>query len=626
MDKVQFELSYFTPENEVEQTSTAQDGWIFRNNNQYWNESLGIGITCSVQETEAGSRLRITREDLAETRGSRIKELTVLLPDAAGHENDGSELVLPLETGMICRTTGKLSREYRIPVFCERKNDIFWCNMSLYGKLDPHGSTGVVLEGGKYDCELRLRTAFGNKKEYRIDPVYLVREWENDAIQMREISLFRVKAPSGELSALAAAFRKYNKLERKLPSLLDKCKDNPALAYSMKAMTVRFRMAVKKLPCQVYEQTRETAPVPKAFMKYKDVENIAKVYRENGIGPSEFNLVGWNYGGHDGGFPQLFPVCGEVGTEDEIRHTVEVVNQCGYKLNLHDNYFDAYTLAENFHFGDVCTDDTPPFNMPVPGGGILCGGRAYRVCAKQALKYEKENLKMVKERFPSLSGPYYIDVATLAAVRRCADPQHPETRSDNADHNKKLLQNLQQQYGVSMSEGGRDWSLPELDRAYMLFSQLGQEKVYDYTDEAVPLYQMIYHGYVIYNTLRTAVNSWPGSQDYLYNLSTGGMPLLYYHQLFRSDWSKFGWKNDLFATPEAIKADMPRIKQVSDDVARVSDLAGICICSYIRHENNITETRFENGVSIFANYGETQVDFNGIVIPPLSFTVHKGAL
>ena len=34
MDKVQFELSYFTPENKVEHTSTAQCGWVFRNNMQ----------------------------------------------------------------------------------------------------------------------------------------------------------------------------------------------------------------------------------------------------------------------------------------------------------------------------------------------------------------------------------------------------------------------------------------------------------------------------------------------------------------------------------------------------------------------------------------------------------------
>lgn len=623
MDKVQFELSYFTRGNEVGHTSTAQGGWVFRNNNRYWNEALGIGITFSWEETAAGRRLRITKDDLAETKGNRIKELTVLLPDAAaGHENDGSALVLPLDMGMLCKTTGKLSQEYRIPVFCERELDIFWCNMGLYGRLAPQGSTGVVLEGGKYDCELRLRTAFGSEKEYRIDPVYLVREWPKDGIQMQEISLFTVKTTSGELSALAAAFRQYNKEERKLPSLLDKCKNNPALAYSMKAMTVRFRMAVKKLPCLVFEQTPETEPEPEAFMKFKDVEKIAGVYRKNGIGPSEFNLVGWNHGGHDGAFPQLFPVCSASGTEDDIRHAADVVNECGYKLNLHDNYYDAYTLAENFHFEDVCADDTPPYHMPVPAGGVLSGGRAYRVCAKQALKYQEENLKMIKERFPALSGAYYIDVTSLVAACRCADPRHPETRSDNAENSKKHLYNLQKQYGVSMSEGGRDWSLPELDRAYMLANKPGHEKVYDYTDESVPLYQLIYHGYVIYNTLRSGVNSWAGTYDYLYNLSTGGMPLIYYYHLFHPDCGEFnGCKNDLFATPEAIREDMPKIKQVSDDVARVSHLAGICICDFIRHENNITETRFENGSSIFANYGETSANFNGIVIPPLGFTV-----
>lgn len=622
IEQLQFELTYFTPENAVGSTDTAGEGWSSANG-VFENKTLGICFTVKEENSARGTRLQILREDIVESLGNRIKELTVLLPGAAGHENDGGTLVLPLETGMLCKNMGKLSKEYRIPVFGEREWDIFWCNMGLYGQLNDNGSTGIVLEGGKFDCELRLRTAFGPEKEYRIDPVYLVREWVKDDIQMQDISLFIIKTDSGKLADLANAFRSYNQLERKLPSLLDKCVGNPDLAYSMKALTVRCRLAVKELPCKVLEQTPETEPPIRVYMNCKEVENIARSYRENGIGPAEFCLVGWNYGGHDGAFPQLFPVCSAVGTGDDIRHAADVVNECGYKLNLHDNYYDAYTLAENFDFGDVCTDDVPP-HMPVHGGGLLGGGRAYRICGKQAIKYEEENLKMVKERFPQLSGAYFIDVASLICNHRCADPRHPETRTENAMSNKTLLRNLQKQYGVSMSEGGRDWSLPELDRAYMLANKSGNEKVYDYTDEAVPLYQMVYHGYVIYNILRSGINCWPGTSDYLINITTGGIPMVYYHHLFNPDWGAYnGCKIDLDTTPEAIEADAPLIKQVSDDIARVADLAGVFITDYIRHPGNITETCFENGASIFANYGETPAEINGMTIAPMSFTVVK---
>ena len=622
MEKIGFELSYFTSQNEVDQTSTAQDGWIFEDGGRYRNEALGIELRYRAEETAAGARLRIAGEDIVESKGNRIKELTILLPDAVGCENDGSSLVLPLDLGMLCKTSGKPEREYRIPVFCERDMDDSWCNMGLYGRLDRRGGCCVVLEEGKYDCVLRLRTAFGSGREYRIDPVYLVREWPDDNPQMREISLCVVKTASCGLAALAAAIRRYNRIERKLPTLLEKCKDNPALAYSMKALTVRLRMAVKELPCVVYEQTPETEPEPKALMTYRDVENIVAAYRKNGIGPAEFNLVGWNHGGHDGAFPQLFPVCTAPGSEEELRHAARFINECGYKINLHDNYYDAYTLASNLDFGDVCTDDTPPYHMPVPAGGLLGGGRAYRLCGKRALEYQRENLALVKERLPELSGPYYIDVTALIKLHRCADPRHPESRTDNAESYKALLRNLQKQYGVSMSEGARDWSLPEIDRAYLLANRMDRDKAFEFADESVPLCQLIYHGFVIYNTLRTGVNTWAGSFDYLYNFSTGGLPLIYYHHIFNPAWGEFnGWKNDLDATPEAIEADMPRIKRMSDDIARVSHLTGICISDIIRHNGDLTETRFENGSSIFVNYGETPAKIGGITVPPRDFTV-----
>ena len=621
--QLHFDLSYFNEKNQECFTSTIAPGW--QACHQGWkHDGLGLSLAWSITPHALGQRITIPQNSLKETGQNRFKTLTVLLENAAGHEGDNGALFLPLDTGMVCRNAGKQEREYRFPVFCEREWDIFWCNMALYGWQNNDGCTGVVLEGGKFDCELRLRTNWGDAHEYRIDPLYLIREWPGDAIQPGDISLFLGHVPERKYTALAAWFRKYNRDVRQLPSLQEKCKDNPALAYSMKAITVRCRMAVKQLPCVVYEQKPDTQPPVHVYMNYEKVEAIAKRYAEVGVGPAEFCLVGWNYGGHDGAFPQLFPVCEAVGTEDEMRHAGKVLNECGYRLNLHDNYYDAYSLAENLDLNDLCTDDTPPYHMPVHGGGILGGGRAYRLCGKMALKYQQANLKEVQKRFPEFSGAYFIDVASLICSHRCANPAHPETREDNAAANKQMLQNLQDIYGVSSSEGARDWSLPELDRAYMLINKPGNEKTYDYTDEAIPLYQLIYHGYVIYNTFRSGINAWPGSFDYLWNLALGGMPTVYYHHLFNPAWgASSGCKNDLNTTEEAIKDDTLLIKQISDDIARISHLQGVIMTDFIRHGKSVTETRFENGPRVFANFGETPEEIDGISIEPMDFVVKE---
>ena len=49
------------------------------------------------------------------------------------------------------------------------------------------------------------------------------------------------------------------------------------------------------------------------------VKEILRRFKAAGIDNAEFCLVGWNKGGHDGAFPDLFPVEKTLGSEDELR-------------------------------------------------------------------------------------------------------------------------------------------------------------------------------------------------------------------------------------------------------------------------------------------------------------------
>ena len=623
MMELEFEISCFDASGKVVETATASPAWR-RNGNRFENAELGISFAVETEETSSGVRVRIPANEMKESEAFRFRTLTVLLPDAAGHEDDGGALVLPFDSGMLCHTCGKLEKEYRIPVFSERDWDIFWCNMAFYARCSGGTGYAVALEDGKFDCELRLRTNFGEKREYRVDPVFLLREWTYENRLESDISLVCGKFPCSGVNEIAKWYREYNLNIRKLPTLAEKARNNPGLAYSARAITVRCRMAVKKLPCTVYEQTPETEPPIRVYMRYPDVSNIARKYAELGVGPSEFNLVGWNYGGHDGAFPQIFPVCAAVGTEDELRASADAVQDAGYHFNLHDNYYDGYTLADNFDFNDVCTDDDP-YHMPVHAGGILGGGRAYRICGAKGEKYAARNIAEIKKRFPRLSGAFFSDVISLIAVRKCANPQHPQSRADNAASWKRIMQMKHDNFGVSMSEGGRDWALPELDRAYMLQNKPGNEKAYDYTDEAVPLYELVYHGFLIYNIFRSGINTWPGSFEYLWNLALGGLPMVYYHHLFNPDWGAHnGCKNDLAATPEAIEADTPLIKRVSDDVAKLAKLQMCTMEKFVRHGEELVEVEYSGGTRVLANFGNAAATIDGVSVPPMDFSVIEG--
>ena len=159
----------------------------------------------------------------------------------------------------------------------------------------------------------------------------------------------------------------------------------------------------------------------------------------------------------------------------------------------------------------------------------------------------------------------------------------------------------------------------------MLQNKPGNEKVYDYTDEAVPLYELVYHGFLIYNIFRSGINTWPGSFEYLWNLALGGLPMVYYHHLFNPDWGAHnGCANDLAATPEAIEKDTPLIKRVSDDVAKLEKIRLCTMEKFIRHGEDLIEVEYSGGTRVFANFGNAAATIDGVSVPPMDFSVIEG--
>lgn len=617
-----FEVDYFNEAGNVCHTETNGAGWILENGN-FYNSELGFKFRVCERLCEFGTWIEIPASEIAEKHGNLLKNLTVIVAGMERSENDGGMLLLPFDSGMLCRTSGKTEAEYIFPIFGAPDTGWtpWWANMPIWGQYGRGKGVLAIAEGGKFDLRLRLRTCWGSEHIYRIDPVFMLRDYRDEDILNDDISML-LSSTDGNYQSMAIRYREYNRKYRKLPSLREKvAKGNAALDYSSQALTVRCRMAVKPLPTQVFEQTPATAPKPKVYMTFDNISTIAKEFAIQQVGPSEFCLVGWNFGGHDGAFPQLFPVETGCGGEAELKKTIDSVDQSGYPLSLHDNYFDGYTLAENFDFDDVCCEHDD-FRTPVRGGGPLSGGRAYRVCAeKAAKKYASVNIPEVAKRF-NIKGAYFSDVISIISMCKCYHPQHPVNRRQNANYYKKIMKLEQDTFGVSMSEGARDWALPELDRTYMVFNIVDNQL--PFVDECIPFYQIAYHGFIIYNNTRVGINTWPGEDVYLLNFAWGGLPMVYFHHIFNPSWGNGdGWNLDLtFESHEKLSTDVSRIKKITDDIARIAPLRYEFIDGFIRHSQTLAQTVYSNGKSVWVNYGDTEVKTpEGKNIPAKDFIV-----
>ena len=605
-----FELTYFTQDGGL--ADSVSSDWQHKGNT-WAHKKLGFRFDCI--EREDG--IEIPAGSIHEEKGNRIH---AIIPDPGriSLSEGGGSLLLPLDLGVLCHCRNKPSAEVRLPLFnvCGSVG-----SMSMLAALHKNGRVRmVVAEDGRFDANIRLRTAFGGRKVYSADFEFVLREYPDTLLQCG-VSLFFMDFTGG-IAEIADHYRKYVFARRGVLRLEEKMKHNPALERSARSIMVRMRLAVKEVGA-LAEQTPDLQPGMFVFMTFPMVGKIVSEFKRQKIGNIDFNLVGWNYGGHDGAYPQVFPVEERLGGEEALRKLLADAQKAGYSISIHDNYFDMYPIAENFNLENAARkhDGTPLM------GDVWGGGRAFQICAERAyMDYYLRNRKQIS-KLP-LNGAYYIDVLGCAQLTPCYSKQHPETRSDNAFWWKKILGDAQKQYHVTMSEGIREWAMPETDRSYSICVSPGVRPIktkdgdtLKLFDQEVGLFPMVYHDCVLYNTYRKSVNAFPGEDNYLLNIVMGGIPLFYYYKRFIGKM----WDDKLhYTTPERIRREVGLIGKASSDMKRLSGLTTRRIVNIIRHSDSVWETVYDNGTRVAVNLSGKTVRLEpGFSIPPHDFTVRK---
>jgi hypothetical protein len=172
------------------------------------------------------------------------------------------------------------------------------------------------------------------------------------------------------------------RLERKeIVTLAEKCK-REAVEYARKYPLIRIRNGWKPSPTPVLHQTLETEPPMHVACTFRRVRELADECKAQGVEGAEFQLVGWNLRGHDGRWPQAFPVEEAFGGEAELRKTAEHLKTLGYRISLHDNIMDAYEIAENFSPDDLTRTKSGGFDS----WGDWSGGCSYNICPTNQVK------------------------------------------------------------------------------------------------------------------------------------------------------------------------------------------------------------------------------------------------
>jgi hypothetical protein len=378
-------------------------------------------------------------------------------------------------------------------------------------------------------------------------------------------------------------------------------------------------MGWKPMPVTVLHQTLENEPPMHVACTFADVRDFADKLKEAGVEGAQLCLVGWNQKGHDGRWPQIFPVEEALGGEEELKKTISHVQGLGYRITCHTNSLDHYEIA------DIFDPDVLAYRADgtVVTQGEWSGGKCYHACPSHQLRLTKELLPRVAEL--GYRGLHYIDVLSIIEPDACYHKDHPCTTRQSYEYMREIMRFTKGLFGGFASEGGMDFTLGELDFSlYNRFKSCFEKSTKPFVDRYIPLYELIYHGIVLYNTSSTTVNYpiKPENETSTVKL-LGSVPTFYlYSKFIGSDGKNWMGEVDLTCdTPDNVSKSVAVIKAAYDEYA--PDRQFIFIRSLDIISDGLYAITYDDGYRVIGNYTDSELTYNGMTVSAHGFAELK---
>lgn len=561
-------------------------------------------IPFAVQKLGNVYRLTMARESVV-----NAKELRFLPGLSAAHAGDAGYWVLPRSIGM----------ESEFQTFFTPREDLTYSYsapvMSCYG---------IKKEG--LCCLVRVERSFPYRLEAQIrDGEYRLSVFANltQNLLLPEEFCFEVIPldENADYNDMARAERELRLARGEIVPLAEKCRRS-AVEYARKYPVIRIRMGWKPSPSPVLQQTEENEPEMFVACDFDRVCEIADALHEKGVEGAELQLVGWNRGGHDGRFPQLFPADPRFGGNEGLARTIEHVKKLGYRISTHTNNIDAVTISNGFTWDDIVVNANGKYNQT----GHYSGGLAYHVCLEKQWKNARRELP----RLASMGedGLHFTDVISIVVPDECHSPAHPSSVDNGIVYAQKIMSYTSGLFGGFSSEGCMDFALRELDFGlYISFGNGFGKKVVPIADRYIPFFELTYHGIVLYNPTSPTVNypikdARARLELYMY----GGKPVFYYYSKFRTGGQK-NWmgETDLVCGNDAEMAQSTElILGGAKEYGAHADRQLVYMKRYDFAENGLQIATYEDGSRMVGNFTEEEKTYEGRTVPPMDYILLKG--
>lgn len=489
-------------------------------------------------------------------------------------------------------------------------------NMPIFGMKTERGTFVAIISGMPYNFSLEMRVKNG---QYELLTIYdrAIPQAYEDIV----VDYYWLTGDDANYSGMARRYRKYQLDHKVVRPLKARVKNSEELAYAVQYPEVRIRQGWKPVPSPVMEQTVQNEPPMKAVVTFDRVMRIVDECKRQKIEGLELCLVGWNQKGHDGRWPQIFPVEESLGGEAKLRQAIKYAQKNGYQIVAHGNHLDAYMIADSWDAEYIMEKKD---GLLVKGNISWGGGRNYTICPQRA--YERFALKdMPSVAALGFRGLHYLDVYSCVRSPRCTDPRHPLNERQSAKYIGAIMQLARDTFGGCASEGSYDHFAGQLDSALYVSFDNPLKKMPALTDRLIPIWQLVYHGIILSNPFTTTVNpTIKGRASELKLVEFGGRPNFYIHANFKSSGNNWMGEQDLTCeTDAALKRTVSMIKKGADEYSKLYPLQYCFMENHEELQPKVFITVYSDGTEIITNYGKESVTVRNVTIPAESYKIMR---
>ena len=486
--------------------------------------------------------------------------------------------------------------------------------MALFGMSVPSVTWCAVVKGLRleYECHVDVRDGV-----YCVFPRFEIAGIEFDPYEDVVIDFYELKGRDANYSAMGRLYRSYQLGRGEVKPLRERIVGNPALAYATESIFLRCKFGRCDRRTSTRADWETNMPPVSVDYTFEDFRKIMRACKEAGIDKADMCLVGFQQGGHDGPFPDLFPADERFGGEAGMRETIAYGKSLGYRMSIHLNQHNFYRNARRWCEADV----SKGVDGQVRRYGTLPGGPVYHSCYEVICnRYFDKDLADMKDL--GLDGLVHVDVMSARLPTQCHDPRHPNNRAEEAGWLKKLGLKARAAFGGYSSECGFDHCAAILDNCLYVSPYPGWAcRKTELVDGTLPIWQIAYNGIIMstpfYATLdagtpraangtsdavgkNAEVYEFLGSPErtLLKLFEYGGRPMFYY-----TDYRR----------------DVAAIKRVYDAWRPLRHLQLEFMDEHAELAPEVFVTRYANGEELVTNYSEKPYAYRGHAVRPLGY-------